>query len=102
MSFDSLQLETSGKSEKIKKDEATDHLEDIQDIKKYLAKLSEQNKTNKIVNPEIQKQVTTFLEKSANNALPKNLEKFNAQKFDTNGENGLDRYEFRQFTETMK
>ena len=102
MSFDSLQLETSGKSEKIKKDEATGHLENIQDVKKYLAKLSEQNKTNKMVNPEIQKQVTTFLEKSANNALPKNLEKFNAQKFDTNGENGLDQYEFRQFTETMK
>lgn len=102
MSLDTIQLETSGKWEKIEKKEALMQLEDIKDVKKYLEKFSGKDRENRLKNPEIQKQVTTFLESAANNALPKHLDKFNTGKFDTDGESGLDRFEFEQFSSAMK
>lgn len=102
MSLETIELETSGKWEKIDKKEALVQLADIQDVKKYLEKLSGKDRENRLKNPEIQKQVTTFLEIAANNALPMHLEKFNIKKFDTDGESGLDRFEFEQFSKAMK
>ena len=102
MSLDQIELETSGKWERLKKEEAIAKLESIKDVKQYLAKLSPKDSASRLANPEIQKQITAFLEKSANNALSKNLEKFNAKKFDTDGEKGLDTYEFERFSEAMK
>lgn len=77
-------------------------LEDIKDVKKYLEKLSGANKDSRLKNPEIQKQVTLFLETAANNGLSKNLNKFNAKKFDTDGESGLDKFEFEQFSKSIQ
>jgi hypothetical protein len=71
-------------------------------VKQYLAKLSAKDGANRLSNPEIQKQILGFLEKSANNSLSKNLEKFNAKKFDTDGEDGLDKYEFDNFSNALK
>lgn len=102
MSLDTIQLETSGKWEKIEKNDALVQLEDIKDVKKYLEKLSGANKDSRLKNPEIQKQVTLFLETAANNGLSKNLNKFNAKKFDTDGESGLDKFEFEQFSKSIQ
>ena len=102
MSLDTIELETSGKWEKMEKKDAVRQLEDIKDIKKYLEKLSTKERENRFKNPEIQKQVALFLENAANNKLPKHLEKLNSKKFDTDGESGLDQFEFEQFSTAMK
>ena len=86
----------------MEKKDAVRQLEDIKDIKKYLEKLSTKERENRFKNPEIQKQVALFLENAANNKLPKHLEKLNSKKFDTDGESGLDQFEFEQFSTAMK
>lgn len=77
-------------------------LANISDVKKYLEKLSGKSKDSRLKNPEIQKQVTLFLETAANNGLSKNLDKFNAKKFDNDGESGLDKFEFDQFSKSIQ
>ena len=98
MPLDSLHLETSGKGEKIEKTQAKTKLEEIQDIKVYLAKIAQ---PGKIHNPKLQQEVISFIERAANNKLNPNMGKFNATKFDTDGESGLDAFEFEKFTEAL-
>lgn len=87
---------------KNRKKDAIKQLEDIKDVKKYLEKLSGKERENRLKNTEIQKQVALFLENAANNKLPKHLEKLNSKKFDSDGESGLDQFEFEQFSSAMK
>ncbi|MBX9809415.1 hypothetical protein K2X92_03445, partial [Candidatus Gracilibacteria bacterium] len=100
MALDTLHLETSGKGEKIEQTVARQKLQEIQDVKTYLAKIAQPGKTH---NPKLQQEVVAFIEQAANNKLGNpSLDKYNAKKFDTDGESGLDQFEFENFTEAMK
>jgi len=105
MSLESLELETGEQSETISTQEVADTTAELSNLDIQIAQISEAQdpETAEALrnDPALRAEILDFLQQAANNQLGEHLGEFNAAHFDSNGQAGLDRFEFNQFADSL-